>query len=577
MFKNQILVLLRHGKFWKLGLIVFISGAIVMALEIIASRIVTPVFGSTVYTWGSLIGIILSGLSIGYFIGGRIADKNPTFQKICSVIFSAGLYIIFIPFIAPSVIGMFATALPNSQFAPLLAILTILIWPSILLGFVSPYSIKLATTTLKKVGNISGNLYSLATIGSICGTFLAVFVLIPIFEVRYIIFGLGLSLMAGSLVGLRTVPKIILVIVIIVLFSPWTSVVGSIIPHIGETVFEKETPYSHLDVIDSGNIRTLYLNGMRHSAMNLNDPSDLVLQYTKYFHLAKIFNPSFEKVLFIGGGGFSGPKNFIASYADIQIDVVEIDPDVIDTAKKYFSLTDDSRLRIFNEDARTFLMRSEEKYDVIILDAYATNYVPFHLLTNEYFQILDTRLSSSGVVVSNLMGSLVGDTSDLFRSVYKTMNKTFPNLYVFTTKHVIGDSQNLITVAVKSDTKYDDEKLAGLAKEYFLEQYLDDFHDNDHFYIEKIRVDDVPFLTDEYSPVEKLLNPVTSQPFVKEGLRYQNTSSVIWYGQNTAIIGLMLTVTIVWALHFKSLWKKMPSKSKRASKLKHKKSSHKFN
>ncbi|MCH7940773.1 MAG: fused MFS/spermidine synthase [Thaumarchaeota archaeon] len=559
MFKNQILVLLRHGKFWKLGLIVFISGAIVMALEIIASRIVTPVFGSTVYTWGSLIGIILSGLSIGYFIGGRIADKNPTFQKICSVIFSAGLYIIFIPFIAPSVIGMFATALPNSQFAPLLAILTILIWPSILLGFVSPYSIKLATTTLKKVGNISGNLYSLATIGSICGTFLAVFVLIPIFEVRYIIFGLGLSLMAGSLVGLRTIPKIILVIVIIILFSPWTSVVGSIIPHIGETVFEKETPYSHLDVIDSGNIRTLYLNGMRHSAMNLNDPSDLVLQYTKYFHLAKIFNPSFEKVLFIGGGGFSGPKNFIASYADIQIDVVEIDPDVIDTAKKYFSLTDDSRLRIFNEDARTFLMRSEEKYDVIILDAYATNYVPFHLLTNEYFQILDSRLSSSGVVVSNLMGSLVGDTSDLFRAVYKTMNKTFPNLYVFTTKHVIGNSQNLITVAVKPDTKYDDEKLAGLAKEYFLEQYLDDFHDNDHFYIEKIRVDDVPFLTDEYSPVEKLLNPITSQPFVKEGLRYQNTSSVIWYGQSTVIIGLMLTVTIVWVLHFKSLWKKMPS------------------
>jgi len=559
MFKTQMLSLLRHGKFWKLGLIVFISGSTVMSLEIIASRIFTPVFGSTVYTWGSLIGIILSGLSLGYYIGGKIADKNPSFQKICSVIFSAGLYITFIPFIAPPVIGIFATSLPNSQYAPLLSTLALLIWPSILLGFVSPYSIKLATTTLKKVGNISGNLYSLATIGSICGTFLAVFVLIPIFEVRYIIFGLGLSLMAASLVGLRIAPKTILVIMIIILFTPWTSVVVSVIPHVGETVYEKETPYSHLDVTDSGNIRTLYLNGMRHSAMDLTDPNDLVMDYTKYFHLAKIFNPDLEKVLFIGGGGFSGPKNFLITYPNIQIDVVEIDPDVIDAAEKYFSLKGDSRLRIFNDDARTFLMQSEEKYDAIILDAYATNYVPFHLLTNEYFQILNNRLATDGVIVSNLIGSLTGDTSDLFRSVYKTMNETFPNLYVFTTKHYVGDTQNLITVSVKSYTSYDKEKLEGLAQEFFLEQYLDDFNDADHFYNGEIRMDDVPFLTDEYSPVEKLLNPITSQPFVKEGLLYQSTSSYIWYSQNTSIIlGLMVTVAIVWLLYFKSSWEKVP-------------------
>jgi len=426
-----------------------------------------------------------------------------------------------------------------------------------LLGFVSPYSIKLGTKSLKKIGNISGNLYSLATVGSIFGTFLTVFVLIPIFEVRDIIFGMGITLMFASLVGLKIAPKAVLVIIIIILFTPWMSVVGGIIPHAGVTIFEKETPYSHLDVIDSGDIRILYLNGMRHSALNLQDPNDLVMEYSKYFHLAKIFNPDFKKVLFVGGGGFSGPTNFISFYPNAFIDVVEIDPDVIDTAKKYFSLREDPRLRIFNEDARTFLMKTEEKYDVIILDAFTTNFVPFHLLTNEYFQILDTRLAQNGVIVSNLIGSLIGDTSDLFRAVYKTMDKTFPNLYVFTTQHVIGNTQNLMVVATKTETNYNEEDLKILANENFLVKYLDDFSDEDHFYNGELRTDDVPFLTDQYSPVENLLNPVTSQPFVKGGLLYQNTSFDILYSQNTAItIGLLLMVAIVWSLYFTSIWKK---------------------
>jgi len=371
---------------------------------------------------------------------------------------------------------------------------------------------------------------------------------------------MGLTLMFASLVGLKIVPKAVLVIIIIILFTPWTSEVDGIIPHAGVTIYEKETPYSHLDVIDSGDIRTLYLNGMRQSSLNLQDPNDLVMDYTKYFHLAKIFNPDFKKVLFVGGGGFSGPTNFISFYPNAFIDVVEIDPDVIDTAKKYFSLREDPRLRIFNEDARTFLMQTEEKYDVIILDAFTTNYVPFHLLTNEYFQILDTRLTQNGVIVSNLIGSLIGDTSDLFRAVYKTMDKTFPNLYVFTTEHEIGYTQNLMLVATKTETQYNDEDLKILANENFLVKYLDDFSDEDHFYNGEIRTDDVPFLTDQYSPVENLLNPVTSQPFVKGGLLYQNTSFDILYSQNTAItIGLLLTVAIFWSLHFTSIWKKAPS------------------
>jgi len=528
----------------------------VMALELVASRILIPVFGSTTYTWGSLIGVILAGLSLGYYLGGKIADKNPRFQKICSIIFSAGLYTIFIPFIAPSVLGFSISVLPSSQYTSLLAAFVLLMLPTTLLGFVSPYSIKLATHTLKKVGNISGNLYSLATIGSILGTFLTVFVLIPTISVREIIFAIGITLMITSLIGLKAPPKIIVLVVALLLFLPWSSAVVGLVPHIGESVYEKETPYSHLDVTDSGKMRTLFLNGMPHSMMNLDDPSELVMDYTQYFHLGGMFNSDFEKVLFIGGGGFSGPKNFLSTYPDILIDVVEIDPDVIDVAKKYFAVNDDPRLRIFNEDARNFLTNNNEKYDLIILDAYATNYVPFHLLTTEYFQILDSRLQPRGIVVSNLLGSLVGDTSDLFRAAYRTMDEIFPTLYVFTTEHPIGNIQNLMVVATKIEKQYDKDELFQLASEKGLVNLLDNF-DIDHIYNEKIKTNDVPLLTDQFSPVESLLNPVTSQPFTNEGFGFSSTESEIRFSESTEVtIVVLLVVVMFWPFYLNKIWKK---------------------
>jgi len=311
--------------FFHLCLVSFTSGAVVMSMELIVSRILTPVFGSSIYTWGSLIGLILAGLSLGYFLGGKISDKDPKFRKICSIIFSAGLYIVFIPFIAPGILGFTLNALPQNQFSSLFATFALVFFPTTLLGFVSPYVIKLGTATLHRVGNISGTLYSIATIGSIFGTFLTIFVLIPAIDVRTVLFGLGIVLMAISLLGLKTWPKIITVAVIIILFTPSSSIVTGLMPHTGTVILETETQYSHLDIVDYNNKRTLYLNGMRHSQMDKDNPNELVLEYTKYFHLGKLFNPQLEKILFVGGGGFSGPKNFLENYPDSLIDVVEID------------------------------------------------------------------------------------------------------------------------------------------------------------------------------------------------------------------------------------------------------------
>lgn len=545
-----------QGKFFHLCLIAFGSGAAVMAMELIISRILTPVFGSSTYTWGSLIGLVLTGLSLGYFLGGRIADKDPKFKKICAIIFSAGLYIVFIPFIAPGVLGFTLTALPQNQFSSLFATFILVFFPTTLLGFVSPYVIKLGTEALHKVGNISGTLYSISTAGSIFGTFLTIFVLIPTMDVRTVLFGVGVVLMIISLLGLKTAPKIITVAVIIILFTPSSSLVTGFMPHIGTLVIEKETPYSHLDVVDSDNTRTMYLNGLRHSQMDKDNPNDLLLTYSKYFHLGQLFNPQLEKILFVGGGGFSGPKNFLETYPDSLIDVVEIDPDVIEAAKTYFFLKDNPRLKIFNEDARTFLMDSDKKYDLIILDAYAADYVPFHLLTQEYFQILNDHLEPGGVVVSNLIGSLEGDTSDLPRSVYKTMKNSFPTVYVFTTNEVrIGNIQNLIFVVTQDKVQFDRIDLESLSYQNKANNLLSDINYLENYYPSGMRTDNVSILTDDFSPVEIMINPVTSQPFFNEGSVFSQETK-IWFSESTPVkIGLLITIVFVWLTLIRGIWK----------------------
>ena len=553
-----------------LAVLVFVSGMASMSLEFAASRILIPVFGSSIYTWGSLIGVILTGLSLGYHIGGKLADKNSNFLKLCLVIFTAGLYIIFIPFIAPTITSSFIQVVSNSQYASLFAVFTLLIAPTFLLGIVSPYAIKLATRRLAELGNVSGNLYSLSTIGSIVGTFLTVFILIPTFEINYIIFGLGVTLMVfSSLFGLARFPKVlsVFVVVVLLLFFPSVSLssAGNVMVHTGTVVYEKETLYSHLDVIDYGNIRTLYLDGNIHSQMYKDKPEELVNTYTKYFHLGFLFNPNAKDVLFVGGGGFSGPKNFLSMYSDVRMDVVEIDPDVIKAARDYFNLPVDngSRLMIYNDDARNFLSKTEKKYDLIILDAFSQNYVPFHLMTLEYFQLLDKKLTSDGIIISNNIGSMTGDRSDIVRAIYKTISQVFPLLYVFPTEDNPRNLQNIMLTAMKTPTvEYSKDELRQLASNNDRNNHnsstvLADLDYSEHLYEGELKTSDVPLLTDQFAPVEILINPVTNEPYNFGNIPSKGSSGLPWIGNTNSIKLVLLTIIAgVWIFYAQKEWKR---------------------
>ena len=552
-------------KSFYLAIIAFSSGAVVMALEITGSRVLTPVFGSSTTTWGILIGIILTGLAAGYFLGGRIADSSPSFKRLCSVIFSTGLFILFIPFTSQSLIEFFVKAVPDFSVATFLSAFFIFGLPAILLGFVSPYAIKLAATTLYKIGATAGNLYSISTLGSIFGTFLTVFALIPFFEIRNLIFAFGFILMGISVAGLGKIPKIMAGILIVIFVvnaigeaETSSSDINNVFGSNSEILVEQETPYSSLAVVDKNNFRTLYIDGAVQSHMDLDDPSELVLYYTKSFHLVNLINPNLEEVLFVGGGGLSGPKSFLATYDDIdKIDVVEIDPIVVDVAKKYFFVPEDSRLEIIEDDARVFLSQTDRKYDAIILDAYSGYEIPFHLMTKQFYDLLGDRLTDEGIIISNFLGALQGQNSKLFQSNYNTLQETFPAIFVFPSDIKNTDKRQNITIVAlnyREPTMFNDvahmQPNCEIQKIMECERFFENYYPNP-----KIKNETV-ILTDQLSPVD-ILNQSPSEISqvyreIKDGA--DNSEEPVVADSFIQII--LISGVVVWGYSLQKDWKK---------------------
>jgi predicted membrane-bound spermidine synthase len=235
---------------------VFVSGAVVMSLELLGSRLLAPVFGNSIFVWGSLIGVVLSALSAGYYLGGKLADLKPRFQILSTLIFAAEILVLTLPAIAPTLFAFVISLNIVEEYSPLLATTLLLAPPSVLLGAVSPYAIRLVAESVVSLGKASGNLYALSTLGSIVGTFVTVFILIPILGVNKIIFGMGALLLVVAFLGLSLKLKVVVLMVLIMLpfAAPYMVsrqlTVAAYTLALGDTVFETDTPYHHLVVAD---------------------------------------------------------------------------------------------------------------------------------------------------------------------------------------------------------------------------------------------------------------------------------------------------------------------------------------
>jgi spermidine synthase len=497
-----------------------------MALELLGSRLLAPVFGNSIFVWGSLIGVVLSALSAGYYFGGALADRQPNLRTLSIVVFAAGLLTVALPTFAPPLFDVVIRLNIGERYSPLLATTLLLAPPSILLGMVSPYSIRLVARSVEKVGGASGNLYALSTFGSIVGTFVTVFVLIPEIGVNKIILAIGVTLLVVAFLGVdfRMKVFILLILVILPFAAPYMVsqrlTVAAYTLALGDTLLEIDTPYHHLQVADSydvqhqSTIRTLILDDNLHSAMDLNDPDRNVFPYTEYFHLGFLLNPNVTRVLFIGGGGFTGPKSFLRDYPTVQVDVVEIDPEVIVVAEQYFKVNaSNPRLHIYNDDGRIFLRRTSQTYDLIVLDAYSRSYVPFHLMTGEFFKEITTHLRLNGAIISNLISRISSDQNQLLAAEVNTIHTSFPNVYTFAVAGTsYPDLQNVIILATLQPEHLIPADFENLASNGASIPHLR--KDVRNYFT--ISTGNSPILTDNYAPVETLLNPMTDQPLSRQ-------------------------------------------------------------
>ena len=496
------------------GIAVFVSGVASMGLEILSGRIIAPQFGSSIYTWGTIIGVFLAALSLGYHRGGRRAAADASTDRMAWLLMATAAYVAGIVFVGELMIAALSGLPLPARFASLPAVTLLFGPPTYLLGYISPYAAELAET--EGVGRASGQVYAVGTVGSILGAFGTTFVLIPTLSVEYIGFVFG-ALLVGTAVYLTYPPLSgltarslgVAALLVVAAASGSFGVAAE-----GRVLYESQTSYQQLEVTQLDDTRTLYLDDQTHSAMDVNDPTRHVFGYTRYFHLPYLLadDPDdIDRVLFVGGGGFSGPKRFIAEY-DATVDVVEIDPEVIDVAERYFALDpSDPQLNVHRGDGRRFLRGTNHTYDLIVLDAYKKDKVPFQLTTVEFFELAESRLSADGMLYANVISAESGPASKFYRAEYRTLSQVYPQVYTFPT---VGGTtvQNLEVIATKDGTRVDAGTLR--ARNERRDIGIDLSREIDRLRAEPPPTDDLPVLRDDRAPVDSLLNPMVGQRYV---------------------------------------------------------------
>ena len=413
--------------------LVFVSGMTSLALEMCASRLLGAYFGTSLYIWASLIGLILVYLTVGYFIGGRLADRYPSEEALCTITAMAALSTSILPFVSQSILTWSIRGLAQVSVSIFLSSLlgTILLFavPVTLLGLVSPFAIRLATKDIVQSGRVSGSLYAISTCGSILGAFLPVLWLIPTFGVRRTLLIFGALLFAASLWGLRLRWRPAFALVLLALVVPLGPLKD--IPYL---IYEQESLYNYIQVTQQPDgTRQLILNEGQavHSIYYPNPDTVLTGWYWDYFLAAPYFNAGFKpqklhRVGIIGLAGGTIAHQFTRVYGPVPIDGVEIDPAIVNVGRKYFDMNE-ANLHVYVQDGRTFLDTTAARYDLVAIDAFQQPYIPFQLTTREFFTTIRSHLSSTGVVVLNTAHT----THDyrLVQAFINTMSQVFPSVY----------------------------------------------------------------------------------------------------------------------------------------------------
>ncbi len=420
---------------------VFFSGLASLAIEISASRLLGNYFGSSNLVWASIIGLILIYLTLGYMLGGKIADKNPQTEKFFSILAWAALLIGIIPLAARPILRYASQAFDMMSMGPLfgsfISVLILFSVPVILLGTASPFAIRLLIKNNSTSGSLAGRIYAISTLGSFIGTFLPVLWLIPVlgtYRTFVIISGLLLGITLLGLWKTSSVkaaikhlwmPIVLLVVTLLGLKGKDKSATGM--------VLETESAYNYIQVLEINSTRYLRLNEGQgiHSIyhptqLNYHGPWEEVLA-------APFFNPSLcdinhiKHIAIIGLAAGTSAHQALNVFPNTEADGFEIDRKVVEIGKDFFAMQD-PRLHVFIEDGRWGLKKSKTKYDIISIDAFRPPYIPWHLTTVEFFTEIRDHLNKNGTIVLNVVRII--DDRRLLNSLYMTIKQVFPSVFI---------------------------------------------------------------------------------------------------------------------------------------------------
>jgi len=485
-----------------LELVVFVCGAVVMIYEIVGSRVVGPFLGNSVFIWTSLIGIILGSLSLGYYLGGRLADRKPSLKILGLIILAAALLILLNNWGKDYFLARLPRVVPGLKMQSVVSAVILFGPASVFLGMVSPYAVRLKIKSLVTSGATVGNMYAISTIGSITGTFAAGFLLIPLMGTNQVLYLLVviLVLMAGlAFIGSGRFPMLAALLVVAVpgVYGWVTDERPTNLLADTDTKYSRVLVYDEPDYYTGKPARYMQINKNRSSGMILGN-EEPAFKYAFFYLAAEYFNPGFRNSLMLGGAAYTFPMFYLKLFPDATIDVVEIDEGLTEIAREHFNLRDDPRLRIFHEDGRIYLNRTSEKYDIFYGDAYNSLYtIPWHLTTVEAVRHIHDVLTEDGVAFVNVISSIKGRASEFLGAEMRTFMEVFPEVRAYALHNPEDEDllQSIVILAFKNSP----EPGPGPNIEYYKEFITG------HEVTGKISLDK-PVLTDQYAPVSFYTN-----------------------------------------------------------------------
>ena len=422
----------------------FVSGAVVMALEILGSRLLAPVFGNSLFVWGALIGVILAAMSSGYATGGWLADRRGS-SVLAWLLLASGAWTFLLAGVGQPVMFKVSAWIEDPRWGPCLAASILLAPPAFGLSGVLPALLRLSIADLGHLGQHTGAMIAVSTVGSLVGTWGTAFYLLTWLGSMTLVAALGgVQVMLGLLWWWRTVavrsgaaaPVMRgLRLITVMAGGLGLTLLGLLALHpiavLPPPLYQEDSPYQQIRVRDDDLLRYLILDRTFHAVMWKVDPVELFLPYSQLMMAALGLHPDPQRALILGHGGGSLAKWLARRWPGLQLDLVEVDPSVVRAAEQYFGYQLTDRHRVHVKDARVFLRMTDARYDIIWLDVFARHLIPFHLTTHEFFAEIRAHLNPDGVLAVNL--SSTGNGPDRLRSyaVVETLRTVFPYIESF--------------------------------------------------------------------------------------------------------------------------------------------------